>query len=177
VEQEAFKVLKKFHRSGEPKNYPPETQQELCRELAWQLVNRTNQQIHTIYLDIPLHQSTDIIELNDSRPLPNFKEGDIIPNGIFQWYLSKRIQEWIAFSGQIWHEKGETYARSFGNEAFKRDFHWDLWDNLQNLRAEAWQVRFIAERVTYLAKTKVLPAIQEERESFKGRTESFDTQI
>jgi hypothetical protein len=92
--------------------------------------------------------------LKDSRPIPCYRRIDssdpqikFIEVGFILWYLSKRIQEWIAFGGERLHQTGLHNARRTGNRAFLRDFHWDLWKDIGNLREEALQAKVSA---TYL---------------------------
>jgi hypothetical protein len=86
--------------------------------------------------------------LKDSRPIPSYKRIDSAdPHfefnevGFIQWYLSKRIQEWIAFGGERLHKIGINHARSTGKRAFLMEFYWDLWKEIKNLREEALEAK------------------------------------
>jgi hypothetical protein len=68
--------------------------------------------------------------LKDSRPIPCYKITDsadphikFIEVGFIQWYLSKRIQEWIAFRGERLDKTGLHNASRTGKRAFLREFY------------------------------------------------------
>jgi hypothetical protein len=107
--------------------------------------------------------------ISDSRPIPWYKGGKPIELGFLEWYLSKRIQEWVAFGGEIAFDKGFLLALSYNKKAYHRAFHWDLWRDITNLRFEAEEV------------VKTTLFIQDLWKSYKGippeRKESFDTQV
>ncbi len=82
--------------------------------------------------------------LKDSRPIPCYRRPnkaqlkfEFIEVPFIQWYLSKRIAEWIAFGGQRLHQAGINNTRGTGRRAFLRPFYWDLWQDIADLRAEA----------------------------------------
>lgn len=124
-----------------------------------------------IYQDIELkfHQVEGLNHfIEDHRPIPTYEGGKKIPVPVIQWYLSRKIEEWSALGGERALEKGAFLARTHRDRKFKREFYWDLWQDLVNLRKEAKAVTTVAHSIgrAYL-ETK---AIRRER------GESFDTQ-
>ncbi len=65
-------------------------------------------------------------------------------------------------------DKGQFLAGSYKNKNFKRHFYWDLWQDLDNLRAEATAVTTVA---TYLER-----AYLESKGIQRESGQSFDTQ-
>ena len=48
-----------------------------------------------------------------------------------QWYLSCKIQEWVAFGGERALEQGQFLSGIHRHKQFKREFYWDLWEDLE----------------------------------------------
>jgi hypothetical protein len=95
-------------------------------------------------------QAPKIQHKEDSRPIPCYKRTDssdpqikFIEVGFIQWYLRERIQEWIAFGGEGFHKTGLHNARRTGNSAFLRDFYWDLWKDIKNLREKLSKLKSV----------------------------------
>ena len=80
----------------------------------------------------------------------------------------KKIEEWVAFGGERLLDQGQYLAESKKNNKFKREFYWDLWQDLDNLRAQATAVTTVA---TYLER-----AYLESKGIQRERAQSFDTQ-
>ncbi len=108
------------------------------------------------------------LTIEDHRPIPTYKGGNKIQIPVIQWYLSKKIEEWVALGGERPLDKGQNLADYYKNNNFKREFYWDLWQDLDNLRAEATAVTTVA---TYLER-----AYLESKGIQRKRAQSFDTQ-
>jgi hypothetical protein len=125
-----------------------------------------------IYLDLELkyHKVEGLNQyIEDHRPIPTYKGGNKIQIPVIQWYISKKIEEWVAFGADRLLEKGQFLAGSKKNKKFKREFYWDLWQDLDNLiRAEATAVTTVA---TYLER-----AYLESKGIQRERAQSYDTQ-
>ncbi len=146
LEVESYKVLQKaFKKPVETPNYRPLVQQDLDILTSLYQQNQHNHTIDTIQLILhPVGNLSDY--LKDSRPVPCYWTTDktkleFIEVSIIQWYLSKRILEWIAFGGQNLHQIGISNTRRTRRRAFLRPFYWDLWKHIKNLRREAIQVK------------------------------------
>ncbi len=87
------------------------------------------------------------VKIEDHRPIPTYKGGNKIKIPVIQWYLSKKIEEWVALGDERLLDKGQFLASTYKNKNFKRVFYWNLWQDLDNLRAEATAVSTVA---TYL---------------------------
>ncbi len=147
LEIESYKILQPFRK---PKVYPiyrPSVQVDLDFLTKQYHCNIHNNTIDTI--ELILHP-VEILNsyLKDSRPIPCYKRTDsadphikFIKVGFIQWYLSKRIQEWIAFGGERLHKTSLHNARRTGKRAFLRVFYRDLWKDIKNLREEALEAK------------------------------------
>ncbi len=89
---------------------------------------------------------------------------------VIQWYLGKKNEEWVALGGERLLDKGQNLADYSGNNKFKREFYWDLWQDLDNLRAEA-EATAVSTVATYLER-----AYLESKGIQRERAQSFDTQ-
>ncbi len=124
-----------------------------------------------IYLDLELkyHKVEGLNQyIEDLRPIPTYKGGSKIKIPVIQWYLSRKIEEWVALEGERLLDKGQHLAGINRNKNFKRDFYWDLWQDLDNLRAEATAVSTVA--------TCLERAYLESKEIQRERAQSFDSQ-
>jgi hypothetical protein len=124
-----------------------------------------------IYWDIELkyHKVEGLnLTIENHRPIPTYKGGNKIQIPVIQWYLSKKIEEWVALVGERLLDKGQNLAVYYKNNNLKREFYWDLWQDLDNLRAEATAVTTVA---TYLER-----AYLESKGIQRERAQSFDTQ-
>jgi hypothetical protein len=106
--------------------------------------------------------------IEDLRPIPTYKGGNKIKIPVIQWYLSRKIEEWVTLGGERLLDKGQYLAGINKNKNFKREFYWDLWQDLDNLRAEARAVSTVA---TYLER-----AYLESKGIQREKAQSFDTQ-
>ncbi len=89
----------------------------------------------SIYLELELkyHKVEGLNQyIEDLRPIPTYKGENKIKIPVIQWYISRKIEEWVALGGERL------------NKNFKREFYWDLWQDLDNLRAEATAVSTVA---------------------------------
>jgi hypothetical protein len=122
-------------------------------------------------IELKFHQVDNLNQyIGDSRPIPPYLGGKQIEEPFLEWYLAKRIEEWVAFGGERLFEKGEYLVQSYKIKRFRRDFYWDLWEDIENLRWEATtgnRLTINLQRLwRYCSNTQV------ERE----RAASFDTQ-
>jgi hypothetical protein len=167
LELQAYTALQPFRTPSKNPSYSTLVQQDL----DWLIAESDRYPIDTINsIELKFHQVQGLNKnISDSRPIPWYKEGKPIELGFLEWYLSKRIQEWVAFGGEIAFDKGFLLALSYNKKAFHRAFYWDLWRDITNLRFEAEEV------------VKTTLFIQDLWKSYKGippeRKESFDTQV
>jgi len=154
LEIESYKILQPFRKPKVFPTYRPSVQVDLDYLTYLYQRNFHNHTIDTI--ELVLHPVENYFRsyLRDSRPIPCYKRLDsadpnfeFIEVGFIQWYLSKRILEWIAFGGERLLKTGFHNARRTGNRAFLREFYWDLWKDIDNLREEALAAKTSA---TYL---------------------------
>jgi hypothetical protein len=168
LELQAYTALQPFRKPTKNPTYSTSVQEDLD-SLKIELEEfTTTATINKI--ELKFHQVQGLNKhIPDSRPIPCYKGGKPIELGFLEWYLSKRIQEWVAFGGEIAFDKGYLLALSYNKKAFHRAFFWDLWRDISNLRSEAEAV------------VKTTLYIQDLWASYKGRTlerkQSFDTQI
>jgi hypothetical protein len=71
--------------------------------------------------------------IEDHSPIPTYPGGTKIGIPVLQWYLSCKIQEWVAFGGERVLEQGQFLSGFQRNKQFKREFYWDLWEDLETL--------------------------------------------
>lgn len=147
LEIESYKVLQAFKKPVVNPTYHPLVQLDLDILSFQYKHNVHNQTIDTITLILhPVENLNDY--LKDSRPIPCYRRSDktkfefeFIEVPFIQWYLSKRISEWIAFGGQRLHQTGIHLTRTSGRRAFLRPFYWDLWKDIWYLREEALKAK------------------------------------
>jgi hypothetical protein len=147
LEIESYRVLQVFRKPVLYPIYQPFVQLDLDILSFQYRQNLHNNTIDSIQLILhPVENLNDY--LRDSRPIPCYRRADktkfqfeIIEVPIIQWYLSKRISEWIAFGGERLHQIGISNTRSTGRRAFLRPFYWDLWQDIRDLREEAIKVK------------------------------------
>lgn len=165
LEVESYLALAPFRKPGIVPFLTEEAQEDLDYLLE------EEEEASSIYLDLELKYPL-VEDLNhyieDHRPIPTFKGGNKIKIPVIQWYLSRKIEEWIAFGGERALERGQYLAGVHQNQKFKREFYWDLWQDLDNLRAEAEAVSTV---VLFLQRTYL-----ESKGIQRERGESFDTQ-
>ena len=165
LETESYLALAPFRK---PEIVPFLTEE--AQEALNYLVDQEEEE-SCIYWDIELkyHKVEGLnLTIEDHRPIPTYKGGNKIQIPVIQWYLSKKIEEWVALGGERLLDKGQNLADYSGNNKFKREFYWDLWQDLDNLRAEATAVTTVA---TYLER-----AYLESKGIQRERAQSFDTQ-
>ena len=147
LEIESYKVLQAFKKPVASPTYHPLVQLDLDILSFQYKHNIHNKTIDSILLTLhPVETLNDYIR--DSRPIPCYRRADktklefeFIEVPIIQWYLSKRISEWIAFGGLRLYQTGIYLTRSTGRRAFLRPFYWDLWKDIRTLREEAIKVK------------------------------------
>ena len=61
--------------------------------------------------------------IEDLRPIPTYKGGNNIKTPVIQWYLSRKIEEWVALGGERLLDKGQYLAGINRNKNFKREFY------------------------------------------------------
>ena len=165
LETESYLALAPF-RKPEIVPFLTEEAQEALNYLADQ-----EEEASCIYWDIELkyHKVEGLnLTIEDHRPIPTYKGGNKIQIPVIQWYLSKKIEEWVALGGERLLDKGQNLADYSGNNKFKREFYWDLWQDLDNLRAQATAVTTVA---AYLGRAYLESTLIHKEEST-----IFDTQ-
>jgi hypothetical protein len=147
LEIESYKVLQAFKKPAVTPTYHPLVQVDLDILSFQYKHNLHNKTIDSNLLILhPVDNLNDYIK--DPRPIPCYRRADksnfefeFIEVPIIQWYLSKRISEWIAFGGHRLYQTGIHNTRSTGRRAFLRPFYWDLWKDIRTLREEAIKVK------------------------------------
>ncbi len=133
LEEESYQVLALFRKPTQAAPLPQETQAELDFQF---ILNIPGDLISDIHLDFHFVKNLNY-SIEDHMPIPTYPGGTKIEIPVLQLYLSCKIQEWVAFGGERVLEKGQILAGFHRNKQFKREFYWDLWEDLENLRAEA----------------------------------------
>jgi hypothetical protein len=165
LETESYLALAPFRK---PEIVPFLTE-EAQKDLDY-LANQ-DEEASCIYLDLELkyHKVGGLNQyIEDHRPIPTYIGGNKIKIPVIQWYLSRKIEEWVALGGERLLDKGQFLAGTYRKKNFKRELYWDLWQDLDNLRAEATAVSTVA---TYLERTYL-----ESKGIQRKRVQSFDTQ-
>lgn len=139
LEEESYRVLAPFRKPDQPAKLSHETQAELDFQF---ILNIPGDLISDIHLDYHLVEHLNY-SIEDHRPIPTFPGGIKIDIPTLQWYLSCKIQEWVAFGGERALEQGQFLSGIHRHKQFKREFYWDLWEDLENLRAEAVAVTIV----------------------------------
>ena len=169
LEEESYLVLKPFRKPSEDPELSAEDQDLLEYLIAQDLETGITPTIDSI--ELRFHQVDNLNQyIADSRPIPPYLGGKQIEEPFLEWYLSKRIEEWVAFGGERLFEKGEYLVQSYKIKRFRRDFYWDLWQDIENLRWEALVITRLTINLQSL--WRYYANIQVERE----RAASFDTQ-
>jgi hypothetical protein len=140
LEIESYKILEAFRKPVVTPTYYPLVQAELDILSFQYRQNHHNKTIDTILLI--LHPVETLNQhLADFRPLACYRkvakfklQFEFIEEPIIQWYLSKRITEWIAFGGQRFYQIGIYNTRNYQKRALLRQFYWDIWKDIRNLR-------------------------------------------
>ena len=165
LETESYLALAPFRKPEIVPFLTEEAQEEL------DYLDDQDEEASSIFLDLELkyHRVEGLNKfIEDYRPIPTYKGGNKIKIPVIQWYLSRKIEEWVAFGGERLLDQGHYLAESKKNNKFKREFYWDLWQDLDNLRAAATAVTTVA---TYLER-----AYLESKGIQRERVQSFDTQ-
>jgi len=165
LETESYLALAPFRKPEIVPFLTEEAQEEL------DYLDDQEEKASTIFFDLELkyHKVEGLNKfIEDYRPIPTYKGGNKIKIPVIQWYLSRKIEEWVAFGGERLLDQGQYPAESNKNSKFKREFYWDLWQDLDNLRAAATAVTTVA---TYLER-----AYLESKGIQRERAQSFDTQ-
>jgi hypothetical protein len=85
-----------------------------------------DEEASSIYLDLELkyHKVEGLNQyIEDLRPIPTYKGGNKIKISVIQWYLSRKIEEWVALGGERLLDKGQYLAGIHRNKNFKREFY------------------------------------------------------
>jgi hypothetical protein len=99
LEEESYLVLKPFRKPSEDPECNSEVQDYLDYLIAQELEVGITPSINTI--ELKFHQVDNLNQyIGDSRPIPPYLGGKQIEEPFLEWYLAKRIEEWVAFGGE-----------------------------------------------------------------------------
>jgi hypothetical protein len=133
LETESYLALAPF-RKPEIVPFLTEEAQEELDYLADQ-----DEEASCIYLDLELkyHKVEGLNQfIEEHRPIPTYKGGNKIKISVIQWYLSRKIEEWVAFGGERLQDKGQFLAGSKKNKDKRKD-KWILkWVGVTDLKTK-----------------------------------------
>ena len=148
LELECYHILEPFRKKVNP-IYQGEIQEELNYLTRLYLCNIHNSTIDII--PVILHNITNLNKyITDTRPLPSYQRENnqedykLIEVAFIQWYLAQRIKEWEAYGGVRLFQRSRNLA--WRNRTYLREFYWDLWGDIKNLRKEALEVKAVATK-------------------------------
>lgn len=176
---ESYKVTQVFHRPTHPVLYNTET--TLALKQAKIKFGTTNP-IEQVKFESPVKLQALNNSVWDWRPIPTTEEGEPIDKLFIKKYLEQRLLEWLALGGFYWHKAEYFYYLVFSDKGkgppctfrFVRNFYWDLWEDLENLRWQYKQANSSALQIQEwwnycslkLAKERLLAQQEEEEYNF-----------
>jgi hypothetical protein len=98
--------------------------------------------IDSIEFEIPVNLPCLNRHIWDWRPVPTREDRKQIDKCFIKKYLEDRAIEWLAVGGYCqWHKDWEYYLlysehQGTNSKRFIKPFYWDLWLDLDNLRAQ-----------------------------------------
>jgi hypothetical protein len=103
LEEESYLALAPFRKPAEDPILSAEAQADLDYLLA-----QDEEASSVRDIELKFHQVEDLNHhIADDRPIPTYQGGVKLEIPVLQWYLSNKIEEWVALGGERAFEKGE----------------------------------------------------------------------